>query len=123
MTEPATSTGGASVVVAAVALFGPAAGEYAAVLFGALAGALWALSAREGITRGQGAMLVLRLVLTAFVLTGLVAAWIESQWAVPAKTALAPAALAIAAIGDRWRDLVTEGVSRLKAAISGGPRQ
>lgn len=120
MTEPSTGAGGASVVVATIALFGPAAGEYAAVLFGALSGALWALSSREGITRSQGALMVVRLVLTAFVLTGLVAAWIESQWAVPAKTALAPAALTIAAIGDRWREIVSEGVSRIKAVISGG---
>ena len=38
---------------------GPSAlGEYAVILFAALAGALWPLSGRDGITRTDGALLV-----------------------------------------------------------------
>ena len=73
---------------ALVAVLGPVAGEYAAILFAALAGALWPLSARKGITRGEGALLLLRLVATSVVLTGMAAYYVHQYTGVPVLTAM-----------------------------------
>lgn len=120
MAEPASTTAGSAGLAAIlIALLGPAAGEYATIVFAALAGALWPLSSREGLTRTQGAMMVLRLVLTAAAFTGLLAWWVGGQWGVPATTLLAPGAFAISALGDNWRPLITAAGQRLRALITG----
>lgn len=105
MTEPTSTTAGVSIVTVAIGLLGPAAGPYATIVLGALAGALWALSAAPTETRPAGAGLVLRLVLTAVVLTGGAAAALESQYGWPAHQLLAPVAFGIGMGGDRWRAL------------------
>lgn len=104
MSEP-TSTAGVSIVTVAIGLLGPAAGPYATIVLGALAGALWALSAAPTETRAAGAGLVLRLVLTAVVLTGGAAAALEAQYGWPGHQLLAPVAFGIGMGGDRWRAL------------------
>lgn len=120
MADPASTTaGGAGLATLMIALLGPAAGEYATILFAALAGALWPLSARDGLTRPQGAMLVLRLVLTAAAFTGLLAWWVGGHWGLPATTLLAPGAFAIAAFGDNWRPLISAAGTRLRSLITG----
>lgn len=119
MAEPASTTSGAGLAVTLVALVGPAAGEYATIMFAALAGALWPLSAAAGLTRAAGALMVLRLVLTAFALTGVVAWWVQSTWHVPATTLLAPVAFGISALGDNWRSLIAALVARAGAILSG----
>lgn len=104
MSEP-TSTACVSIVTVAIGLLGPAAGPYATIVLGALAGALWALSAAPTETRAAGAGLVLRLVLTAVVLTGGAAAALEAQYGWPAHQLLAPVAFGVGMGGDRWRAL------------------
>ncbi len=119
MAEPTSSSGGAGLAVALVAMLGPVAGEYAAILFAALAGALWPLSATATITRRAGAWMLLRLVATSVALTG-VAAWAANQHlGIPVSTALAPVSFAIAAMGDRWRDMIALAVARLRRAAGG----
>jgi len=118
MAEPTSTTGGAG-LIALVALLGPVAGEYATILFAALAGALWPLSATKDITRTGGSLLVLRLVLTAFALTGVVAWAVQSYWHLPATTILAPVAFGISALGDNWRSLISAVVSRAISVLSG----
>lgn len=121
MAEPsAPSLAGAGLAAALIAVFGPAAGEYAAIVFAALGGALWPLAQRGEISRLQGALLVLRLVITAASLTGLAAWWIERHWGVPAATATAPIAFGIAALGDRWTALLDAVGERLRRVIGGG---
>lgn len=117
MAEPTTTSSSVSLAAILIALLGPAAGQYATIVFAALAGSLWPLSVRSGMTKGQGAMMVLRLVLTSAALTGLLAFWVEATWTVPATTTLAPGAFAIAAIGDSWRTLIASAVVRLKSLI------
>ena len=122
MAEPATSAAGsAEAVPAVVALLGTAAGEYAAIVFWALCGSLWPLSAREDLTRAQGAMMVLRLVVTSAAFSGLLAWWIGQHWGVPATSLLAPVALSISAFGDNWRPLISAAGTRLRALITGRP--
>lgn len=122
MTEP-TSTASGSIGLAAlmIAVFGPAAGEYATIVFAALAGALWPLSSRGDLSRREGAVVVLRLVLTSAALTGALAWWVERSWGVPATTILAPCAFVIAAFGDHWTALIAELAKRFKTFIRGAP--
>lgn len=119
MAEPATPSAGVGLAAALIAALGPAAGEYATIVFAALAGALWPLAQRAEITRTQGALLVLRLVMTAAVLTSIVAWWIESTWHVPAATTMAPVAFLISALGERWGGLLDSLAERVKALIGG----
>ena len=99
MTEPTTTAAsGVSIVTVAIGLLGPAAGPYATI-------ALGALTAAPTEPRAAGAGLVLRLVLTAVVLTGGAAAALEAQYGWPAHQLLAPVAFGIGMGGDRWRAL------------------
>lgn len=120
MAEP-TSTTGAGLAAMMIATLGPAAGEYATIVFAALAGSLWPLSSAGGLTRETGALMLLRLVLTSASLAG-VAAWVVTQhWSIPATTALAPVAFGIAALGDAWRGVFRAVAKRLSSLISGKP--
>lgn len=120
MAEPAISPAGAGIVAVAITLVGPLAGPYAVIVLSALAGALWALASSSTSTRFAGAILLLRLVLSSLVLTGVVAWWVESQYGWPAHHMLAPIAFAIAMGGDRWRGLAGRMVDVVARRISGG---
>jgi hypothetical protein len=117
--EPQTRT-----LPSAAALISPFLGQYAVIVFASLAGALWPLSSAPTATRRDGALLLLRLVVTAAALSGSVAWLIELKLGYPASKVMAPVAFAIAAGGDRWRDVVgrlkDEVFSRLPGARKGG---
>ena len=123
MPEP-TSTSGLSLAAVAIALLGPMAGPYALIVFAALAGALWPLSASETISKAAGAKLLLRCTLTAVALTSALALVLQSKWQIPATEALSPVAFVIGALGNGWRpvfEAVGSGLSLLVARISGQP--
>lgn len=123
MPEP-TSTSGLSLAAVSIALLGPMAGPYALIVFAALAGALWPLSASETISKSAGAKLLLRCTLTAVALTYAMALVLQSQWQIPAVEALSPVAFVIGALGNGWRpvfEAVGSGLSLLVARISGQP--
>jgi hypothetical protein len=115
MAEPQTS-----VTAVVAALVAPLFGQYAVIIFAALAGGLWPLSAAATQTRTQGALLLLRLILTATVLTGLIAWGLEQKTGFPASKALGPVAFLIAAMGNRWGDVFDKIASRIGSIISGG---
>lgn len=117
--EPSAPTTTTGVFTLAVILFGHVAGEYAAIAFCALAGSLWALSKIGDITRLQGFLLIVRLVMTAVVLTTPLAWWLEAQYEWPTNKMVAPLAFAIGALGDRWPDLLSEAWSRLRTKLFG----
>lgn len=119
MTEP-TLPSAVGIVAIGVALLGPMAGPYAVIVLAALAGALWALAQAPTATRAAGAMLLLRLVLTAVVMTSGVAWLLESQYAWPAHQMLAPVAFLIGMGGDRWRYVVDVIVKSVGRRIGGG---
>lgn len=124
MPEP-TSTSGISLAAVSIALLGPMAGPYALIVFAALAGALWPLSAADTMTRSAGAWLLLRCTLTAVVLTSALSLLLQNQWQIPANEALAPVAFAIGALGNGWRPVFEAVGSALQAALSragGGPK-
>jgi len=104
MTEPSLPPA-ASLIAVSVAVFGPMAGPYAVIVLSALAGALWALASTPTESRLAGGLLLLRLVLTAVVLTGCGAWMLEAQYGWPAHQLLGPLAFAVGMGGDRWRAL------------------
>lgn len=123
MPEP-TSTSGLSLAAVSIALLGPMAGPYALIVFAALAGALWPLSAAEAVGRVAGAKLLLRCTLTAVALTSALAMVLQSKWQIPATEALSPVAFLIGALGNGWRpvfEAVGAGLSFVVARISGQP--
>lgn len=124
MPEP-TSTSGISLAALAIALLGPMAGPYALIVFAALAGALWPLSAADTMTRSAGAWLLLRCTLTAVALTSALSLVLQSQWQIPAGESLAPVAFVIGALGNGWRpvfDAVGAALQALAVRLSGGPK-
>lgn len=116
MAEP-TSSAGVSLIVLSVALLGPLAGPYALIVFAALAGALWPLSASATQTRADGAWLLLRCTLTAIALTAFIASGLDKFWAIPASDALAPVALIIGALGNGWRHVFASVATAIGAII------
>lgn len=118
MNEPTTTSAG--ITALAVAILGPLAGEYAAIVFAALAGGFWPLSgSKDAMTTKQGAMFLLRIVLTASVLTGLLAWYIEKEFGIAARNVLAPVAFLIGMIGDGWRDIVRRVWGVIESRITG----
>ncbi len=123
MPEP-TSTSGISLAAVSIALLGPMAGPYALIVFAALAGALWPLSAADTMTRSAGFWLMLRCTLTAVALTSALSLLLQSRWQIPANETLAPVAFAIGALGNGWRPVFEAIGSALQAVLSkaGGPK-
>lgn len=123
MPEPTSSTG-ISIAALSIALLGPLAGPYALILFAALAGSLWPLSAASTATRLEGAGLVLRCTLTSVVLTGGAAAWLQATYAVQVNESIAPVAFAFGALGNGWRavlDALAGVVSAVVQRLGGRP--
>ena len=123
MPEP-TSTSGLSLAAVSIALLGPMAGPYVVIVFAALAGALWPLSASETMTRAAGAWLVLRCTLTAVALTTGLSALLQAHLAIPVTEALSPVAFLIGALGNGWRP-VFDALGTALAAVAGrlkGPK-
>lgn len=121
MTEPITAAAGsASLAVVAVALLGPLAGPYTVIVFAALAGSLWPLSAAHTLTRSAGSWLVLRCTTLAVVLTSGVSEYLSSAHGIAPGDSLAPVALFIGAMGNGWRPVfssLSDGVALAAARI------
>ena len=106
MTEPATTSAGVSIAALAIAMLGPLAGPYALILFAALAGALWPLSAAATATRIEGTWLVLRCTLTSVILTGGAASYLHSAYGLQITETIAPVAFVFGALGNGWRTVL-----------------
>lgn len=124
MAEPIQTTiAGVSLITLAVAVFGPQAGPYIVIVLGALGGGLWALSSTPLQTRAQGAWLMLRCVLTAVVLTALIAGVVGPWFGLPVTEVYAVVAFVIGMMGNRWQDVIESIKTRLQGLIStAGPK-
>ena len=118
-----TAAGGASLTVIFVALLGPMAGPYVLIVFAAVAGAMWPLSAARTDTRWQGFWLLLRCTATALVLTSVIAGLIERMWGLPVSEGLAPVALVIGAMGNGWRPVFVAVGAIVQGVVAKGGRQ
>lgn len=115
-TEPAS--GSISLTVLLIAFLGPAAGQYALIVFAALGGSLWPLATMGNIGKFGGAMFLLRIVSTAVILTGSAAYYLEHKYDIPAVHGMALVAFVIGALGNGW-DIVLTGLrSAFVAAAS-----
>lgn len=117
MAEP-TTTSSAGILGLFVALFGPLAGEWALIVFAALAGGMWTVSRVETQTHKQAAWLLIKLVFTAVVFTGVGASAIEAYWNIPAKQILAPVSFLIGFVGDKWQDLLRPVIDKITSFIN-----
>lgn len=122
MAEPA-STSAISITAMAIVLLGPMAGPYALIIFAALAGSLWPISASEATSRVANAFLLIRCTLMAVVFTSLIAQVIQSYYGVQAIELLAPVAFFIGALGNGWRaviNLVGDAIKAVVTRLGGG---
>ncbi len=118
-----------SLITLAVALFGPEAGPYVVIVLGSIGGGLWALSSTKladtpSVARRQGTWLMLRCVVTAVVLTSLIAGVVGPWFGLPVTEVYAVVAFAIGMLGNRWQDVIEGIKTRFLALIStaGGPK-
>lgn len=118
MVEPTSAAGAVSLVTLAVAFSGPQTGPYIVIVMGSIGGGLWALSSTKMDTRLQGLWLMCRCILTAVVLTALIAESIGSFIHVSAVEAYAAVAFAIGALGNRWQDIFDSIKNRLQSVIT-----
>lgn len=119
MAEPLHSTvAGVSLVTLAVAVFGPQAGPYIVILLGSIGGSLWALSSATLQTRMEGAWLMLRCIVTAVVLTSLIAGVVGPWFGMPVTEVYAVVSFCIGMLGNRWQDVIESIKNRLQALIS-----
>ena len=119
MADP-TATTAAGIVTISVALLGPLVGPYVVICLAAFAGALWALAAAPTRTRTEGLLLVLRLVLTAVLLTVAIAYAIERTYEWPLLHTLAPIAFLVGLGGERWQAFGRFVVQLLQRRLGGG---
>jgi len=124
MAEPVHSTiAGVSLITLAVALFGPQAGPYMVILLGSIGGGLWALSSTTLKTRMEGAWLMLRCIVTAIVLTALIATVVGPWFGVAVTEAYVVVAFVIGALGNKWVEVIDTIKTRLQTLISSaGPK-
>lgn len=127
MPEPTTTTSGLSLAALFIAVLGPALGPVigpkALIVVCALAGALWPLSTMELPSKAAGGWFLVRIVLTAVVLTGSAAWWLESRYQFPAAYGMAVVAFFIGALGNGWRPVLEAlggMITRLLGAFKGG---
>jgi hypothetical protein len=123
MAEPIQSTlAGVSLITLAVAVFGPQAGPYIVIVLGALGGGLWALSSATLETRLQGAWLMLRCLVTAIVLTAMIAGLLGPWLGIDTLETYAAVAFCIGALGNKWIEIIDSIKQRVQSVITGGAR-
>lgn len=123
MAEPIQSTvAGVSLITLAVAVFGPNAGPYIVIVLGSLGGGLWALSSAVIETRAQGAWLMLRCLVTAIVLTAMIAGLLGPWLGVDTLEVYVVVAFVIGALGNKWIEIIDAVKTRMQNMIIGGSR-
>ena len=98
-TEP-TSAGSLSISALLIAILGPLGGEYAAIIFAALGGALWPLQTMKGVSKKTGAFFLFRVVVTAVLITGSATYWLETSYGFPARHGMTVVAFLVGAMGN-----------------------
>lgn len=113
-----TAAAGVSLVTLATAMVGPLAGPYLVIALGSVSGGLWALSSTTLTTRMQGALLMLRCILTAVLLTAAIASTLGARFDVPVTEMYGVVSLVIGMLGNRWQDIIDAVRDRLRLLIT-----
>ena len=116
-----TAAAGVSLVTLATAIAGPLAGPYVVIAMGGVSGGLWALSSADSQTRIQGAMLMLRCVLTAVLLTALIAQVLGARFGIQVTELYGIVSLVIGMLGNRWQDIIDAVRDKLRMLITRAP--
>lgn len=124
MAEPTSSAAlaGVSLVTLAVALFGPTSGPYIVIVLSSIGGGLWALSSSTLASRLAGVWLMLRCVLTAIVLTAVIAGLVGPYIRLQGVEAYAVVAFMIGALGNKWQDIFDAIKARIQGVITSGAK-
>lgn len=88
---------------------------------GGVSGGLWALSSADSQTRIQGAMLMLRCVLTAVLLTALIAQVLGARFGIQVTELYGIVSLVIGMLGNRWQDIIDAVRDKLRMLITRAP--
>lgn len=119
MFDPQTqAAAGVTLITLAVGVFGPQVGPYIVILLASIAGSMWALSSANLATRMEGLWLLLRCVVTAIVLTSLIAQLLGPRMGLPVGEAYAVVAFVIGMMGNRWKKIIDTLQERIQGAIS-----
>ncbi len=119
MTEPTTASLTSILASVSITVTGLSTGDAATAIVGATAGAMWAVGAAKTGSRTEATWLWVKLVVTSLALAGFLVYLAESGFHVPASKVTAPIAFVLAAIGNRWPqviDAVVDGVIKLVGA-------
>lgn len=119
MAEPTSTAAGVTLTGGLVVLLGPVLGPWVTVLLAAFIGALWTLGRVDTPSRIKAALLLSRIVLTALVLTGGVAAVLAQFMAWSLDHVLPGVAFTLGALGDKFHGLREAAANRIRALIGG----
>lgn len=129
MSDPVVQAAAAGVSLATLstAIAGPLAGPYIVIALGGVSGGLWALSGAVSATRLEGGFLLLRCVMTAVLLTALIASLIGPRFDIPVTELYGAVSFVIGALGNRWQDVMDAIRDRVRLLVtrapdSGGPK-
>jgi hypothetical protein len=118
--EP-TSAGSTGIAALLIAILGPLGGEYAAIIFAALGGALWPLQTMKDVSKKKGAFFLFRVVITAVLITGSATYWLEAKYELPALHGMTVVAFFIGAMGNGFGsviDALRAGLAATAKALS-----
>lgn len=125
MSGPTSTTAlhaGASMTGGLVVWLGPEVGPWVSVFVAAFVGAMWTVGAVETVTRLHAGLIMLRIILTACILTGALAYFLANYTSIPLDHVLPLTAFGLGALGDKFGTLKDAVVMRLRALIGGPPQ-
>lgn len=122
MSEPQATMvqGGASLVGGLIVLAGPQLGPWLAVIAASFVGSLWTLGAADTQDKWRAGLLLLRVNLTALVLTGCASVPVVSYNLLPHEYALPAMAFTLGAIGAHYKGLIEWAIGTAKHKVGGG---
>ena len=118
MAEPNST--GIGVVVLLIGGLSPFLGQFGLIVACSLIGAMWSLKrANTEGNKKEGAKFLLRIVLTACVLSGAGASLLANWLGIELYDAMAIVALVIGGIGNDWKAIFAIAGNKLKSLVSG----
>ena len=121
MTDPTTATAaaGASFTGGMIILLGPVIGPWVAVILASFAGGMWAIGKADTETRLNAFVMLVRIVMTALVLTGAVATLAADYLQSLGEHILPAVAFSIGLVGDKFGLLREVAFKKLRSVIGG----
>lgn len=119
MSEPTSSVASGASTAAVIMLTSAAAGDYALIVLGGVAGVMHSISRVTLESKVDGAWYVLRWVFTAVILTGGISFMLDKYLGIPAGNWPGVVAFSITFFADRWAVLADKLLDSLVRRIAG----